>query len=467
MEDEKICKDHDRHKRYVCLSDNCNSLKEFLCVICVKSNHSNCNDNELLSIGQFVLGAVEKIHINNKKKIKENCKKEEFLFFKSKDIEDNKKSKEDNFEDAIDKKIESWMNKIKSNFLDLRQEALEEKEIINKIRLDNFDEIKKFCEINFDLESKKLFIKTKNSNKISKFLSVSNFLKKDFKYKFESTKKQLIKFEALTKNNPFPLFLTPLLQEHKINNNIIELKKDDKKNWENENGFIHQIGLINLPFVKCSFFLEIQNLNFKSNNIDLLVLNEECFNFWSKKLKFNEKYNFRKMPCLAKFSFCLEEFSKFKLFCENHTIRKSLKMSYKGCQKIVNKIKLAVDLDLKKQKLYIKEISGNIIHEVSLQQSSISNENQSNQKDYKLNEDAIMNSLNDEADWEDLSDGSYISNTSSEEIEGNTKEIFTSRQVKDWRVFNPRGPLYLGFHWHNEYVSIAIDSIYHKEKTRK
>ena len=173
------------------------------------------------------------------------------------------------------------------------------------------------------------------------------------------------------------------------------------------------------------------------------------------------------MPCLAKFSFCLEEFSKFKLFCENHTIRKSLKMSYKGCQKIVNKIKLAVDLDLKKQKLYIKEISGNIIHEVSLQQSSISNENQSNQKDYKLNEDAIMNSLNDEADWEDLSDGSYISNTSSEEIEGNTKEIFTSRQVKDWRVFNPRGPLYLGFHWHNEYVSIAIDSIYHKEKTRK
>lgn len=472
MQENQICELHDRHKRYVCLSSICTNPKKYLCVLCIKCSHSSCPDDEILSIGQFIFGAVQSFQNITKNKLKNDSKNEDFLFFKAQKQYNATKVNEEkkNFESLIDDKINFFIKKLRNNFLEIREDALKEKEIIQKIKLENIDDFRKFCNLSFDLKEKKLHVSVKNSNKISKFIAVSNFLKNDFTPKFYKTKNELLQFNLKQKTQQLSFISTSLLQTNTKISKFTEFYNDKLKSWYNENGLIHQINLISIPLKKCSFIFEIENLNFKSNNMDILILNEKGYDFWSKKLKFNEKYNFQTLPCLGKFPFNLEQLSNFKYYCEDFPFKKSLEMSVKGCQKVLEKICVVVQLDLSDKSLLILKPNGDVIEKIKIE-SSLPEQNKSDLISIKL--DADENNEDDEIgqldnDWEDISDSltnsSFSKSTESEELED---ELYTTKQAREWTQYNEKEPIYLGFHWHNEYLKTRIQLINFKEYLRK
>ena len=372
MQYKDNCPEHTRRRNYICLSTECAYNNQSICVLCVKKNHRKCSDQDLLTLGEFVLFSVQKLQIEFKEqKLREDFpQSKSFIEFKEqKPIKRKSGSKKDkqtqnkerSLEEILDSRIKSSVKTLWKSFLKTEKEAITESHHLSDLRLERIDQLKKAFKINLDLENKILEVEPRNSNKIAKFSAVSKFLKHRFIRKFMGIRDELLEFRLRPIGcDLIPNFLISSLlaskniEADKLNPKAILVQAKVNQPWRNLNGDLKQLGMISLPVNKCLIQIEIRNLNFNSSNLEILLFNEKGFNYWSKKLKFADAQNFKDVPCIAKLELKISPGSKFGEVCEKSQQEKSLEMAINGCKRIVKKVGLFLQVDKSARQFSLK-----------------------------------------------------------------------------------------------------------------
>ena len=425
-------------------------------MICIKKQHKLCEDESILDIRTFCKAAEGKIKrdiVSRPGTLKQKLKVP-FINTEIREISVSRKEETETHEQemkSLDQKLNQYikigLRKMQEQVFELQKQAMKENNQLEGMSLETIDYIKKKCHIKLDRENKKLELKFKNSNKIQEYLLLNKFLKFDFDLKFKTCREKLMKFQLCSEIKQFKdftssPFLTTNFEESSASLSVTALKNS---HWRNKKGRFNQMVLFTKPVTSCLFEIHLQNLSYKSTNAEILVLNQCSFDYWSKRIKFNQEENFQEIPCLEKVDFDLRKSHPVAKICKENREIRSLEMSIGGCRRLAERASFIVNLNQKKAELFVWDMNTELLKKSCLLSNSRAGNPQEPKMLSGLDVEVKSEIEEDDEDWEDVSTENEFQSEETQSLNKTEMKKFEENQT-----------LYLAMVLHNEFVKAKI-----------
>lgn len=362
------------------------------------------------------------------------------------------------------------MRLLSNNFLETLNQAKKENQKIENLSLENLEKVKKHWTIDVNLATNEIQLTPKKTSKIVKFLGLSKYLKRAIFEKFADKRDQLISFRRRPTSSPLNQIITSShlsyikIEEH----NALRIKGKPLTSWENKHGKVCQMTVINQEIGEMLLEMEIENLHVDSSNLELLLMNQECLDYWSKRLKFNKEEDFTDTPALGKISFDLRDQLPLAKYLEGSRRKTEMEYLINASQTVVERAKFILKFDGRALELF--GLSGELISKAELPNSKCAGDlgSKPNQGPFANNTtkgnleggmsfSSVGAEWDESEDWEDMEDSEEddLIQVQIDKSEAEEKEQITEKQRKEWGQFENGSPVYLGFVFKHQFVSLS------------
>lgn len=421
-------------------------------MICVKRDHPKCADSDIFNLETFYNSAQSAIHgeLASSGSERRELMRRPFIGHLTQNPS-NWKQNIAEMETRLDSKIKAGLKAFQESVLRLQSQAIRENNHVQSMGLKDIDYIKKKCHIKVDREGRRLELKFRQSNKIREYLVLSRFLYLFFAKRFAASRAQLMRFRAPQNDISIQGFHQSPFLTASFSAPSRCLKITAKKNsvWQNEKGRFNQCLLLSKPIQSALFEVHVRNLSFKSTNLELLIMNQQSYDFWKKRVKLGTGEDFTDVPSLARVDFDLRRSHPIANFTREKRELRSMEMSIRGCRRLVERVSVMCAVDQHEQSVRISGLDTRPLANFDL--SSKSQPKTAENKDVieapvEIQVETDANTEDDE--WEDISDESAEPT--------NTEEKFPEGLKTEMTKCVEGQSLFVALVLHNEHVQVTM-----------